>query len=217
MFGYFKLYEIPNPPLKRWIIKRDDSDSMIRDITMKIEYPEIGICGLSCRLCPRYQSEGKSRCFGCKTESRMIVGCPFITCALKSKVIEFCWDCKENKSCEKWKKRREFGMKHDSFKCYQTIENDILFVQKNGIKEFEKLQKIREQILKEMLQDFNEGRSKSYYCIGATVLEIAELKEALKKAKTNYNDLEIKGKSKLLHSILDEIANQKNYCLKLRK
>lgn len=184
---------------------------------MKIEYPEIGICGLSCRLCPRYQSEGKSRCFGCKTESRMIVGCPFITCALKSKGIEFCWDCKENKSCEKWKTHREFGMKHDSFKCYQTLENDILFVQKNGIKEFEKLQKIREQILKEMLQDFNEGRSKSYYCIAATVLEIAELKEALKKARMNASELEIKGKSKLLHSILDEIANQKNYCLKLRK
>lgn len=184
---------------------------------MKIKYPEIGICGLSCRLCPRYQSEGKSRCFGCKTDSRMVVGCPFITCALKKKGIEFCWVCEKNSACEKWKKRREFGKQHDSFKCYQTLENDISFIQKNGINKFEQLQKIREQLLKEMLQDFNEGRSKSYYCIAATVLQIDELKETLTKARRDCIGLGIKDKSRVLHSILDEIADQKNYCLKLRK
>jgi len=33
----------------------------------------------------------------------MAAGCPFITCAVKKKGIEFCWDCEENKTCEKWK------------------------------------------------------------------------------------------------------------------
>ncbi len=28
---------------------------------MMIKYPEIGIRGLSCRLCPRYRTEGKSK------------------------------------------------------------------------------------------------------------------------------------------------------------
>jgi len=28
---------------------------------MIIKYPEIGICGLSCRLCPRYHTESKSK------------------------------------------------------------------------------------------------------------------------------------------------------------
>jgi hypothetical protein len=68
-----------------------------------------------------------------------------------------------------------------------------------------------------MLQKFNEGRSKSYYCIAATVLEIEELKDALTTARKNANGLEIKGKSKFLHSVLDEIAQRKNYWLKLRK
>ena len=81
---------------------------------MIFKYLEIGVCGLSCRLCPRYQSEGKSRCFGCKTESRMGAGCPFITCAVKRNGIEFCWDCKESAACEKWKKHRESGKRHDS-------------------------------------------------------------------------------------------------------
>ncbi|WP_241422576.1 hypothetical protein [Candidatus Contubernalis alkaliaceticus] len=56
---------------------------------MKIKYPAIGICGLSCRLCPRYNTEAKSRCLGCKSEDRMAVGCPFITCAVKKKGVEF--------------------------------------------------------------------------------------------------------------------------------
>lgn len=184
---------------------------------MEIKYPEIGICGLSCRLCPGYHIEGVSKCGGCKTKSRIGVGCPFITCALKKRGNEFCWDCKENETCEKWKNHREIGKKVDTFKCYKKLEDNIAFIQKNGVAEFEKVQKIREQLLRELLQEFNEGRSKSYYCTVATLFEIEELKDALTKARKLSNSLEIKGKSKVIHSILDEIAKQKNYCLKLRK
>jgi hypothetical protein len=184
---------------------------------MKIKYPQIGICGLSCSLCPNYHTDAKSRCLGCKSKERMAVGCPFITCAIKKKGIEFCWDCEESKTCKKWRSHREAGKKADSFKCYQKLEDDIIFIQKNGVPEFERTQKIRERLLREMLKEFNEGRSKSYYCIAVTIMEIGELKEALAKAKKNSKNLEIKEKSKLLHSELDKIALKKKYCLKLRK
>ena len=184
---------------------------------MEIKYPEVGICGLSCRLCPWYYIEGESKCGGCKSEFRMAVGCPFITCAVKKKGIEFCWDCEENKTCEKWKKHREFGKQYDTFKCYQKLEDNISFIQKSGVDQFEKLQKIREKLLKEMLQDFNEGRSKRYYCIAATVLEIDELEKVLSEAKEESKGLGIKEKSKVLHSLLDTVAKRKNYFLKLRK
>ena len=68
-----------------------------------------------------------------------------------------------------------------------------------------------------MLQNFNEGRSKNYYCVAATVLDTNELKDALAKAKKDFKGMEIKEKSKIFHSILDEIAENKNYFLKLRK
>jgi hypothetical protein len=183
---------------------------------MDIKYKEIGICGLSCRLCPWFQKD-KNKCGGCKSIYRMAVGCPFITCAIKKRGIEFCWDCPENKTCEKWKKHREYGKIKDSFKCYQTLETDISFILENGLEEFIKLQKIREKFLKEMLNDYNDGRSKSYYCIASTVLEIKELKETLEKARIKTQGMEIKEKALVLHSILDEIAKKKNYCLKLRK
>lgn len=190
---------------------------MTKKLNVQIKYTEIGICGLSCRLCPRYHTESKSRCRGCKSEFRMSAGCPFITCAIKKKGVEFCWQCKENEPCKKWRKHRGFSKRVDSFICYQKLEDNIAFIQKNGVNRFEKLQKIRENLLKEMLQEFNEGRAKSYYCISATILEIEELEEALTKAKKDSTGLEIKGKSKVLHSILDEIAERKNYYLKLRR
>lgn len=187
---------------------------------MQIKYPEIGICGLSCRLCPTYHTTSKSRCGGCKSEYRMSAGCPFITCAIKRKGIEFCWLCESNDTCDKWAKHRQASKNYDSFKCYQTLELDIEFIRKNGIDSFIKEQEIRERILIEMLKDFNEGRSKSYYCIAVTVLPIQELEEALSLAKREVKSLKIhhiKEKSKILHAVLDQIAQKNNYILKLRK
>ena len=75
----------------------------------------------------------------------------------------------------------------------------------------------REKLLKEMLREFNEGRSKSYFCIATTVMEINEIEEAIIKGKKETKDMDIKNKSKIFHAILDKIATEKNYYLKLRK
>lgn len=184
---------------------------------MQILYPGTGICGLSCRLCPRYHTESTSRCRGCKTESRMSAGCSFITCALKKKGVEFCGDCDEQGTCERWRRHRGAGKKTDSFKCYRKLEDDIAFIRENVINAFERSQMTRERLLREMLQEFNEGRSKSYYCITATVMETGELETALERAKKDSAGMDRKGKSRALHALLDGIATQRNYCLKLRK
>src|SRR4030067_1694580 len=184
---------------------------------MNVRYVEVGVCGLSCRLCPMYHMQTEMRCAGCKSAARMAVGCPFITCAVKKKGIEFCWQCTESDTCERWKKHREAGRKQDSFKCYQKLENDITLIREHGMEEFEKQQKIREQFLKEMLRNFNDGRSKSYYCIAATVLKIEELQGALSKAENKSEGLQPKERAKIMHSILESISKEKSYLLKLRR
>src|SRR3989304_7700360 len=186
------------------------------DTHMNIRHPEIGICGLSCRLCPRFHTIGISKCGGCKSEYMMAVGCPFITCAVKRKGIEFCGSCEESKTCEKLRKQREFSRQYDTFTCYQKLEDNISFIQNNGVNEFEERQKTKEELLKEMLRDFNEGRSKTFYCIAATVLKTEELEAALRRAR-EFSKLDVKEKSRILHSILYELAEKKHYLLKLRK
>ncbi len=178
---------------------------------------EIGICGLSCRLCPAYHRETKSKCGGCKSEYRMGAPCPFHNCAIKKKHVDFCGQCAESKSCERWGKHREAAKHHDSILSYQKLEDNIEFIQKNGLNEFEKQQIAREKLLKAFLSEFNDGRSKTLYCIAATLLEIDELEKVLERARAESQGLEMKVKSEVMHSLLEEIAEKRNYLLKLRK
>ena len=182
-----------------------------------VEYPAIGICGLSCRLCPTYHTVGKSRCGGCKSAYRMGAGCPFITCALKRKGIEFCWQCEEADSCERWAGHRAFSREHDTFVCYQKLEGNIAAIRRDGVRSFLEVQRAREQLLTQMLRGFNEGRSKRLYCIAATVLELDELEDALARAEAAAAGLDLKGRARALHAILDRITQQRGYHLKLRK
>jgi hypothetical protein len=154
---------------------------------------------------------------GCKNQDRMAVGCPFITCAIKKMGVEFCWDCKDNATCEKWQKHREAGKSYDSFKSYRRLEGDINFIREQGVEAFNALQLVRESLLRRLLDEFNEGRSKSYYCIAATVLEIEELKDAIEKADSRSKSYNIIEKSRLMHSLLDVMALEKGHKLSLRK
>ena len=180
-------------------------------------FVEIGVCGLSCRLCPAYHRETKSKCGGCKSEHRMGAPCPFHNCAVKKKRIDFCGVCDENNTCAKWRKFREAGKQHDSLLSYQKLEDNIAFIKKNGEAEFEKTQKAKEKLLRAILAEFNEGRSKTFYCIAATVLEIGELESILENARAKSKGLEIRVKSEVIHSLLNVIAENKTYLLKLRK
>jgi hypothetical protein len=184
---------------------------------MNIRHVEIGVCGLSCKLCPAYYRETKSKCEGCKSEYRMGAACPFHNCAVKKKGIEFCGFCDENATCDRWRKFREMGKQHDSIVCYQKLEDNIVFIQKNGMEEFEKQQKTRENLVQSMLSEFNEGRSKTLYCIAATLLEISELESVLEEAREKSMGFDIKAKAEVMHSLLDKIAENKNYLLRLRK
>jgi hypothetical protein len=176
------------------------------------EHPEVGICGLSCRLCPRYST-------GCRCRSREhkeVRWCPFIPCA-EGKCVEFCWNCKENNSCARWRRKRAFGRDHDSFKCYQKLEDDIAFVRENGLCTFIEVLNRRGWLLDEMLKEFDEGKSRSFYCIAATVFGLQELEDAIKRSQEISSGLDVKVKSEALRSILEETAKRKNYLLKPRK
>jgi hypothetical protein len=143
--------------------------------------------------------------------------CPFHNCAIKKKGIEFCGVCDENATCARWRKHREMGKQRDSIVCYQKLEDNIAFIQKNGMGEFERQQQAREKLVRAMLSEFNDGRSKTFYCIAATMLEISELESVLEEARVKSVGLDLKARAEVMHSLLDKIAENRNYSLKLRK
>lgn len=184
---------------------------------MEFDYPATGICGLSCRLCPRYHTDGSSRCGGCKSPFRMGAGCPFITCAVKKKGIELCTDCTEGETCERWKRHREASKTVDSFVCYQKLEDNIRSIKSYGIQAFEEEAERRNRLLVSILTGYDDGRSKSFYCIAATVFTIEELEQALAQAETSSAGMPVKEKAKVMRRTLEEIARERHYHLALRK
>ncbi len=179
-------------------------------------YPTIACCGLDCGLCPTFYTQGPSRCPGCSGLDffNKHPSCSIITCCVKKNGFETCAECNEF-PCSRLKD----WDKYDSFICHRISLSNLNLIKEKGIKEFIKQQKKRIELLEHVLKNFNEGRSKSFYCIATALVPIKDLEQALKnseerikKENINFNDL--KTKSKILKEYLNESA--KNYSLKLK-
>ncbi|MBN1215909.1 MAG: DUF3795 domain-containing protein [Candidatus Lokiarchaeota archaeon] len=182
------------------------------------KYPTIACCGIDCGLCPTYYIKGPSKCPGCYGPNflKSHPSCSIINCCIKIKGYETCAECNEL-ICEKLKE----WDKCDSFVCHRKSLENLRYIKNNSLEDFLSQQKTRKEILKEMLDEFNDGRSKSFFCISTTLLPIPNLKNAIKKIKQKLNNNiekdDIKTKSKILKDILNKIAKEKGIILKLKK
>ncbi|MFX0044001.1 MAG: DUF3795 domain-containing protein [Candidatus Hodarchaeota archaeon] len=191
---------------------------------MTREYPEkkhptIACCGLDCGLCPVYYTKGPSRCPGCCGPDffNKHPSCSIITCCVKKKSFETCAECNEFpcSKIDKWDK-------YDSFISHQVSLSNLNLIKEYGIEEFSSQQKRRIELLEKMLEDFNEGRSKSFYCIATALLPIKDLKYALEESerkiiKEKVDSKDIKIKSKILKNNLNNIGNKHGLVLKLKR
>jgi hypothetical protein len=183
-------------------------------------YPTLGCCGLDCGLCPRYYTVGESKCPGCCgpgfTDKHPT--CPFVTCCVKKKKLEVCAACDEF-PCARTEDSENV---YDSFVTHRKTLPNLLDIRQHGLNKFIEEQQKRIYLLETMLSQFDDGRSKSFYCIAAALLPIPVLEEAMNLAeqqvrKRNIGVDDIKTKAALLKEILGELANQQGVELKLRK
>ena len=89
--------------------------------------------------------------------------------------------------------------------------SNLNFIKEHGIKKFIKQQKKRIKLLETMIKNFDDGRSRSFFCKAAALLDLTSLKSSLDKAvqKINADNVkpnDIKIKAKNLKEILNEIA-----------
>lgn len=186
-------------------------------------YSTLGCCGLDCGLCPRYYTFGSSRCPGCCGADffNKHPSCSYITCCVKKKSLEVCAECDEF-PCSKFKPLLESGVAYDSFLTYEKVQYNLDFIKKYGIDKFIKQQDERIKFIEKMLENFNDGRSKSFFCIATTLLSIEDLKIALDKTKQKIKEdkiglKDVKTKAKILKKFLNEFAVKEGIELRLRK
>ena len=177
-------------------------------------YPTIGVCGLDCGLCPRYYTVGASRCPGCAGPEffNKHPSCSFVTCCVKKRNLEVCSECPEF-PCSKFKSEDEYQQlkQSSSYPPYKKVMSNLNFIKEHGIKKFIKQQKKRIKLLETMIKNFDDGRSRSFFCKAAALLDLTSLKSSLDKAvqKINADNVkpnDIKIKAKNLKEILNEIA-----------
>ena len=176
-------------------------------------YPTIGVCGLDCGLCPRYYTVGTSRCPGCcgpEFPSKH-PSCSFITCCVKRKNLEVCAECSDF-PCSKFRSDEEYQKvkESSSYPSYKKVIPNLNFKKERGIEKFIGQQKKRIELLEKMLTIFNDGRSRSFYCKSATLLDLTTLENSLDQAiqKVKTGDIkpnDTKTKAKILKGILSEI------------
>ncbi|NLY20625.1 MAG: DUF3795 domain-containing protein [Tissierellia bacterium] len=181
------------------------------------KYPIYSLCGLNCGLCPNYHSTGSFICPGCGGKDFYSVHpkCSIITCAI-TKDIEFCHECNEF-PCSKYA-HLDNEIVYDSFISYQNVKNDIVKVRHIGIEAYCDEQNDKIKILEYLLNNYNAGRQKSFFCVAVNLLELSDIKSTLEKIESLINDdMDIKTKSQIAVNEFKFVANQRNIDIKLIK
>jgi len=84
-------------------------------------------------------------------------------------------------------------------------------IREHGLKTFIARQRRRIGLLEAMIENFNDGRSRSFFCKAAALLDLTGLENSLDEASqrikiANIKPNDIKIKAKILKEILNEMA-----------
>ena len=174
-------------------------------------YPTIGVCGLDCGLRPTYYTVGTSRCPGCGGPGFLDKhpSCSFITCCVKKKGLEVCGQCLEF-PCSKFKSEEEYRAEESSsYPPARKVLSNLRFIEEKGIREFVRRQEKRIGFLETAIEGYDDGRSRSFFCRAAALLDPRTLQRSLdeaRKAKGAGRTDDRRVKAKVLRGILAEAA-----------
>jgi hypothetical protein len=176
------------------------------------KYNTIGCCGIDCGLCPRFHTKGDSKCPGCGGPDfkEKHPSCGFETCVIK-KGFEVCSDCKDY-PCSRFDSEKE-GF--DSFVTHRNVFTNLDLIKSKGIDSFINTQKIRMEILIDFLANYDDGRSKSFFCISCALIPLNKLQDSKSYIDNIGGSFDIKWKNKLLKNKLKITAGNLNIDLKL--
>ena len=147
-------------------------------------HPTIATCGLDCGLCPRYYTAGESRCPGCAGPGffEKHPSCSFITCCVRDRHLEACGECAEF-PCGKFKSAAEYrATESTSYPPARKILPNQRFIRRNGIKRFLARQAQQMKLLALLLAEYDDGRSRSFYCRTVGLGDPAAIRGAMARA-----------------------------------
>jgi hypothetical protein len=178
-------------------------------------YPYFALCGLNCGLCPRYHTAGDSRCPGCGGPDFHLKhpSCSVITCNRKHDNVEFCFQCSEY-PCERYKQPSRV----DSFITYRNVLTDFADARDN-LPRYKRILNDKVEILGLLIDRYNDGKRKNFYCIAVNLLPLEEIKAIMNLIKTDFDKQGLPAKDIILSitKLFTDCAKLKGIELELRK
>ncbi|HHX66739.1 MAG: DUF3795 domain-containing protein [Miniphocaeibacter sp.] len=167
------------------------------------------LCGLNCGLCNMRLS---GHCPGCGCGEHH--SCSIAKCSLNYEGIKYCFRCNEF-PCEKYKD----ASKYDSFITHMHQFKDIEKFQVIGEVAYSNEQIKKVEILNFLLENYNAGRQKTFFCLAVNLLELEDIQEIVKQLETNEDLEKMEFKEKALYAVnqFKKFADDYGIILKLRK
>ena len=161
--------------------------------------PYLSLCGLNCKLCPMNIS---GHCGGCGFGNQ---SCPIARCSLEHGNPQYCFECPKY-PCGKYDAIDSF----DSFITHRNQKADLEKARQDiGAYNEEQIQK--RQILERLLNEYNDGRKKTLFCLAVNLMPVSDLMDVFVDGDMN---LALKDRAMLMEKRLREKSSVE---LKLRK
>jgi hypothetical protein len=182
------------------------------------EYPLFSQCGLNCGLCPRYHTNGVSKCPGCGGVAtgthEFVAHCGVNSCANRHGGVEYCYLCGEY-PCKKYYDSENIK---DSFITKQHQLVDVQKVREIGLAAYQAELEEKVDIVERLFADFDDGRRKNFFCLAVNLLELADVRDVMMRLETELPpDATTKEKATRAAALFQQRADEQNIELKLRK
>jgi predicted Fe-Mo cluster-binding NifX family protein len=145
--------------------------------------------------------------------------CSVWRCAAGERGYLTCAECAEY-PCQRL--RRALGEGVDSFISHKPAMPNLERIRHAGIKTYLGEARERRKLAEELLEQFNEGRSMSFYCAASALLPPAVIRQALTEVRAAIvqglvDGADPKTRAKAMRLTLEELARVGGVDLKLRK
>jgi len=172
-------------------------------------FPLFSLCGLNCGLCTMHLGNYCPGCGGGDGNKP----CAIARCSQQNEKIEYCYLC-EKYPCEKYDGIDKF----DSFITHRNQIKDFEKVKKIGIDAYKSELDEKIKILLFLLDNYNDGRRKSFFSLAVNLLELKDIKSVMEQlTDKTESDYTIKEKAALAVDLFNTMAAKRNIVLKLNK
>lgn len=149
-------------------------------------------------------------CPGCGGGERN-QSCKIAKCSIQHDKIEYCNQCQEF-PCDIYGRADEY----DIFITHRNWKQDFEKMKEMGMEAYNSEQRQKLEILELLLEDYNDGRRKSFFCLAVNLLDLEDLKTVMEHLaeEKKLESLTLKEKSAYVVKQFQSLAEQRGVVLK---